>query len=391
MLDSAVLGADVDKRLPELFKRRADLFVCDIRTGVDARHCTLDRVKLYRALGGSVEHSVIRCEHHGNIMLPLCVEPFRCTFFNGECTVHLRTVCHGLSADKRAGLGCLFRDVFRPDLEELADKYLVVAERVVALRPPEHRRSHYRWLNGVVLQLHLYTERKRLIRLFDIVLPVAENKRTGYGLLIRRILVVLALVPDHLIGIMYPFICGIVPIFRNNKADLFSKPKVGKFSAERLFGDRRIKARYLYGLEREDIHSHRACRGRVISGICRRKDDCTRKFAVFQTGSRPRLFPVQQLIFVKRECAVYHFAVRHRHAARKARFQGLIMLIRIERPWDHRCFNDGGIEYTRVDKRHLDGRFHVGFLIDGVCVPALGNVQSTVDDLCAKLIRVIGG
>ena len=265
MLDSAVLGADVDKRLPELFKRRADLFVCDIRTGVDARHCTLDRVKLYRALGGSVEHSVIRCEHHGNIMLPLCVEPFRCTFFNGECTVHLRTVCHGLSADKRAGLGCLFRDVFRPDLEELADKYLVVAERVVALRPPKHGRCHDRRLNGVVLQLHLYTERKRLIRKQYIILPVTEDKRTGYGLLIRRILVVFALVPDHLIGIMYPFICGIVPIFRDSKADLIPKPKVGKLSSDRLIGDRPIKAYYLYGLEWENIHSHRACRSRVIS------------------------------------------------------------------------------------------------------------------------------
>ena len=232
-------------------------------------------------------------------MLPLCVEPFRCTFFNGECTVHLRTVCHGLSADKRAGLGCLFRDVFRPDLEELADKYLVVAERVVALRPPEHRRSHYRWLNGVVLQLHLYTERKRLIRKQYIILPVTEDKRTGYGLLIRRILIVFALVPDHIVGIVSPLICGIVPIFRDSKADLIPKPKVGKLSSDRLIGDRRIKARYLYGLEREDIHSHRACRSRVISGIRRCKDDLARELAVFKACSRPCLSSVQRFIFIK--------------------------------------------------------------------------------------------
>ena len=298
-LDSAVLGSDVGKRLPELFKRRADLFVCDIRAGVDARHCALDRVQLYRALGGSVEHRVIRCEHHGNIMLSLCVEPFRRTFFKGKCTVHLRAAGHGLSADKRAGLSRLFRDVFRPDLEELADKYLVVAEHVVALRPPEHWRCHDRRLNGVVLQLHLYTERKRLIRKQYIILPVTEDKRTGYGLLIRRILVVFALVPDHLVGIVYPLICGIVPIFRNNKADLFPKPKVGKLSAERLIGDRRIKARYLYGLEREDIDCHSAFRSRVISGICRLKDDSARELAVFQAGSRPCFSSVQRFIFIK--------------------------------------------------------------------------------------------
>ena len=44
----------------------------------------------------------------------------------------------------------------------------------------------------------------------------------------------------------------------------------------------------------------------------------------------------------------------------------------------------------RVDCKSLFS-LDVGLLIDGVCVPALGNVQSTVDDLCAKLIRVIGG
>ena len=139
-------------------------------------------------------------------MLPLCVEPFRRTFFNGECTVHLRTVYHGLAADKRAGLSRLFCNVFRPDLEELADKYLVVAECVVALCPLEHRCCHDRRLNRVVLQLHLDAERERLIRRQHIVLPVTEGKRAGYGLLIRRILVVFAHVPDHIVVIVYPLI-----------------------------------------------------------------------------------------------------------------------------------------------------------------------------------------